>query len=145
MRQWLIIDLEATTEEGGWPIEDMEIIEIGASLVAADGHELEHSQRSVPPPRPPYLTDFCREPTHISQSQVDAAQRQVEAITRISLARGLTSLPGELEELARLRLSHPDLKLKELGEMLAKPLSKAGVQHRIARIMQAAEAIDQES
>lgn len=69
----------------------------------------------------------------------------MEAITRISLARGLTSLPGELEELARLRLSHPDLKLKELGEMLAKPLSKAGVQHRIARIMQAAEAIDQES
>ena len=69
----------------------------------------------------------------------------MEAITRISLARGLTSLPRELEELARLRLSHPDLKLKELGEMLAKPLSKAGVQHRIARIMQAAESIDQES
>ena len=79
------------------------------------------------------------------RKQVDAAQRQVEAITRISLARGLTSLPRELEELARLRLSHPDLKLKELGEMLAKPLSKAGVQHRIARIMQAAESIDQES
>ncbi len=38
MRQWLIIDLEATTEEGGWPIEDMEIIEIGASLVAADAY-----------------------------------------------------------------------------------------------------------
>lgn len=74
MRQWLIIDLEATTEEGGWPIEDMEIIEIGASLVAADGHELEHFQRFVRPLRRPYLTDFCRELTHIGQSQVDAAQ-----------------------------------------------------------------------
>ncbi|NQD80032.1 exonuclease, partial [Pseudomonas sp. CrR14] len=26
MGQWLVIDLEATTEEGGWPIEHMEII-----------------------------------------------------------------------------------------------------------------------
>ncbi|MDD0843686.1 exonuclease domain-containing protein [Pseudomonas sp. Gutcm_11s] len=74
MRQWLIIDLEATTEEGGWPIEDMEIIEIGASLVAADGHELEHFQRFVRPLRRPCLTSFCRQLTHISQAQVDGAQ-----------------------------------------------------------------------
>jgi inhibitor of KinA sporulation pathway (predicted exonuclease) len=74
MRQWLIIDLEATTEEGGWPVEDMEIIEIGASLVATDGHELEHFQRFVRPLRRPCLTAFCRELTHISQSQVDGAQ-----------------------------------------------------------------------
>ena len=74
MRQWLIIDLEATTEEGGWPVEDMEIIEIGASLVAADGHELEHFQRFVRPLRRPCLTAFCRELTHIDQAQVDGAQ-----------------------------------------------------------------------
>ena len=35
MGYWLVIDLEATTEEGGWPVEHMEIIEIGASLVDA--------------------------------------------------------------------------------------------------------------
>ncbi|WP_043307479.1 exonuclease domain-containing protein [Pseudomonas sp. ML96] len=74
MRQWLIIDLEATTEEGGWPVEDMEIIEIGASLVAADGHELEHFQRFVRPLRRPCLTSFCRQLTHTSQAQVDGAQ-----------------------------------------------------------------------
>jgi inhibitor of KinA sporulation pathway (predicted exonuclease) len=73
MRQWLIIDLEATTEEGGWPVEEMEIIEIGASLVAPDGHELEHFRRFVRPLRRPRLTAFCRELTHISQSQIDGA------------------------------------------------------------------------
>jgi inhibitor of KinA sporulation pathway (predicted exonuclease) len=51
----------------------MEIIEIGASLVAADGHELEHFQRFVRPLRRPLLTRFCRELTHISQAQVDGA------------------------------------------------------------------------
>jgi inhibitor of KinA sporulation pathway (predicted exonuclease) len=33
MPHWLVIDLEATTDEGGWPITEMEIIEIGATLV----------------------------------------------------------------------------------------------------------------
>jgi len=74
MPHCLVIDLEATTEEGGWPVEEMEIIEIGASLVAAaDGRELDHFQRFVRPQRRPLLTSFCRELTHISQADVDGA------------------------------------------------------------------------
>ncbi|MBO3278090.1 exonuclease domain-containing protein [Pseudomonas schmalbachii] len=74
MPHWLVIDLEATTEEGGWPVEEMEIIEIGATLVAeTDGRELDHFQRFVRPRRRPVLTTFCRELTHISQSHVDNA------------------------------------------------------------------------
>ena len=74
MPHWLVIDLEATTEEGGWPVEEMEIIEIGATLVAAaDGRELDHFQRFVRPQRRPLLTSFCRELTHISQADVDGA------------------------------------------------------------------------
>ncbi|AYC33346.1 exonuclease [Pseudomonas cavernae] len=73
MGHWLVIDLEATTEEGGWPVTEMEIIEIGASLVSAEGRELDHFQRFVRPLRRPCLTSFCRELTHISQANVDAA------------------------------------------------------------------------
>ena len=73
MGHWLVIDLEATTEEGGWPVEDMEIIEIGASLVTTNGRELDGFQRFVRPLRRPYLTSFCRELTHISQTHVDSA------------------------------------------------------------------------
>jgi inhibitor of KinA sporulation pathway (predicted exonuclease) len=73
MPHWLVIDLEATTDEGGWPLEEMEIIEIGATLVNAAGHEVEQFQRYVRPERRPHLTHFCRELTHISQADVDAA------------------------------------------------------------------------
>lgn len=74
MGHWLVIDLEATTDEGGWPMEEMEIIEIGASLANTDGHEVDHFQRFVRPQRRPLLTHFCRELTHISQASIDAAE-----------------------------------------------------------------------
>lgn len=73
MGHWLVIDLEATTDEGGWPVEEMEIIEIGASLVDAEGHERDHFQRFVKPLRRPCLTAFCRELTHIGQAEIDGA------------------------------------------------------------------------
>ena len=74
MPHWLVIDLEATTDEGGWPITEMEIIEIGATLVDRKGRELDFFQRFVRPLRRPLLTPFCRELTHITQANVDAAQ-----------------------------------------------------------------------
>jgi inhibitor of KinA sporulation pathway (predicted exonuclease) len=73
MPHWLVIDLEATTDEGGWPVAEMEIIEIGATLVNQDGRELDHFERFVRPVRRPLLTNFCRELTHISQSKIDSA------------------------------------------------------------------------
>ena len=73
MQHWLVIDLEATTEEGGWPLEQMEVIEIGASVVNRLGHEVDHFQRFVRPQRRPLLTGFCRQLTHISQEQIDSA------------------------------------------------------------------------
>ncbi|GGK06239.1 exonuclease domain-containing protein [Pseudomonas matsuisoli] len=73
MALWLVIDLESTTEEGGWPVEDMEIIEIGVSLVTRDGAELDRFQRFVRPRQRPLLTLFCRELTHIEQADIDGA------------------------------------------------------------------------
>lgn len=73
MQQWLVIDLEATTEEGGWPLTEMEIIELGATLVDPSGHEVDYFQRFIRPLRRPILTPFCRELTHITQSSIDTA------------------------------------------------------------------------
>ncbi|OAB50028.1 exonuclease domain-containing protein [Pseudomonas thivervalensis] len=73
MPHWLVIDLEATTDEGGWPVTEMEIIEIGATLVNRDGREVDHFQRFVRPLRRPLLTPFCRELTHITQANIDSA------------------------------------------------------------------------
>ena len=74
MPHWLVIDLEATTDEGGWPVTEMEIIEIGATLVDRKGRELDSFQRFVRPLRRPLLTPFCRELTHITQANVDGAE-----------------------------------------------------------------------
>lgn len=74
--------------------------------------------------------------------QLTAAQKQVAQITRLSLERGLTSLPAELEQLARLRLANPDATLEQLGGLLSPPLSKSGVQHRMARLARLAEGLD---
>jgi len=74
MPHWLVIDLEATTEEGGWPVAEMEIIEIGACVVNSDGREIDHFERFIRPTRRPQLTPFCRELTHIQQNQIDSAQ-----------------------------------------------------------------------
>ena len=104
MRQWLIIDLEATTEEGGWPVEDMEIIEIGASLVAADGHELEHFQRFVRPLRRPWSisprsTSAASRPTNMGRWSRPATRR-----TRADREqRSQTAMAPEARTAARVR------------------------------------------
>lgn len=74
MPHWLVIDLEATTDDGGWPVTEMEIIEIGATLVDRKGREVDYFQCFVQPLRRPLLTPFCRELTHITQANVDTAQ-----------------------------------------------------------------------
>ncbi|KDD67366.1 exonuclease [Pseudomonas mandelii PD30] len=74
MPHWLVIDLEATTDEGGWPVTEMEIIEIGATLVDRKGRELDAFQCFVQPLRRPLLTPFCRQLTRITQANIDSAQ-----------------------------------------------------------------------
>lgn len=72
---------------------------------------------------------------------VHASMKQVEAIEYIQNHGGLSSLPAGLQELAQLRLNHPETPLKELGEMLAKPLGKSGVNHRLRRIVEYAKEL----
>jgi DNA-binding protein WhiA len=68
------------------------------------------------------------------QKSAEAAMVQLEAIRTLQATRGLESLPRALEELAALRLEHPEVSLRELGELADPPLSKSAVYHRIRRI-----------
>ncbi|MBR6966321.1 MAG: DNA-binding protein WhiA [Clostridia bacterium] len=79
---------------------------------------------------------------HNGERMLDAAQKQAEAIRKISLKQGLFTLPPALRELARLRLENPDLSLKELGEMLNPPVGKSGVNHRMRRLMEVADEFE---
>ncbi len=68
------------------------------------------------------------------QKSAQAAMTQIEAIRTLKATRGLENLPRALRELAELRLEHPDVSLRELGELADPPLSKSAVYHRIRRI-----------
>jgi cell division protein WhiA len=68
------------------------------------------------------------------QKSAEAAMVQLEAIRMLQATRGLESLPPALQELAALRLEHPEVSLRELGELADPPLSKSAVYHRIRRI-----------
>ena len=65
---------------------------------------------------------------------VNASSRQIEDISFIKQTVGLSYLPESLEEIAKIRSENPELSLKDLGELLSKPIGKSGVNHRLKKI-----------
>lgn len=70
---------------------------------------------------------------------VSASARQVAAILRLRETGKLDNLSGELRETARLRLENPDSSLDELALLHNPPITKSGLNHRLRRIVDAAE------
>ena len=75
---------------------------------------------------------------NISRS-INAGVEQAEQIRRTLDKKGKAHFPQELRELVLLRVENPEASLRELGEMLEKPLSKSGVSHKLRRIMEYTE------
>ena len=95
IRHYLVIDLEATTDDGtddarAVPPDKMETIEIGAVLVRANTLAVEAEfQTFVRPVRHPVLTPFCTELTSITQAMLADAPsfpEATEALRRAMLA-----------------------------------------------------------
>ena len=83
---YLVVDLEATTSEGGraFPKQEMEAIEIGAVLLRASTLSIvDEFQIFVRPIRHPVLLPFCTALTGIQQADVDAAQLFPEAFAKL--------------------------------------------------------------
>lgn len=73
---------------------------------------------------------------------ISAAMRQVENIQFIDEEIGIPELPDRLREVARLRVLHQDVSLKELGEMVSTGvISKSGVNHRLRKLDKIAEQL----
>lgn len=72
---------------------------------------------------------------------IGAAVRQIDNIKLLQKEIGLNNLPDKLREVAEIRLQHPDMNLKEVGEMLKGTVSKSGVNHRLRKIDELAEKI----
>lgn len=85
-QHYLVIDLEATcSDDGTVPKHEMEIIEIGAVMVAAGTLlPIAEHQTFVRPTRHRYLTAFCISLTSIGQSDVDAAPSFADAVKTLA-------------------------------------------------------------
>lgn len=70
---------------------------------------------------------------------IKAAVTQKEAIMYLKQINKFNNLPENLKEIAELRVNNPDKSIKELGELLLKPIGKSGVNHRLKKIIQIAE------
>lgn len=76
---------------------------------------------------------------------ISAAVKQIEDIEYIQANGGLSKLPENLEEMARVRLKYPEASLKELGSLLDTPVGKSGVNHRLRKLSEIADNMRQES
>lgn len=65
---------------------------------------------------------------------VDAAGEQVELIRRAEELVGMRALPPAVREFCALRLRHPELSLRDLGEEASPPVSKSALYHRLLRL-----------
>ncbi|EXX87901.1 sporulation regulator WhiA [Paenibacillus darwinianus] len=72
---------------------------------------------------------------------IGAAVRQIDNIKLLQKEMGLENLPDKLREVAEIRLAHPDMNLKEVGDLLKGSVSKSGVNHRLRKIDELAEKI----
>jgi DNA-binding protein WhiA len=63
-----------------------------------------------------------------------AAQEQLDAVRTLQREGALERLPERLHEIARLRLRHPTLPLRELAARCEPPTTKASVHRRLRKL-----------
>ncbi|HXV56622.1 MAG TPA: DNA-binding protein WhiA [Gaiellaceae bacterium] len=68
-----------------------------------------------------------------------AADAQLRAIRRLEREGRLVELAPELREIARLRVRHPTLSLRELARRCTPPATKAAAHRRLAKLQRLAE------
>ena len=72
---------------------------------------------------------------------INAALQQIENIKLIKQMNKFHELSPNLQEIAELRIEHPEASLIELGQMLENPIGKSGVNYRLKAINDFAEEL----
>lgn len=68
------------------------------------------------------------------RKSLSAAREQLALIGRIENEGLWDKIPPQIKELAKLRVENPSASLRELGQMLSKPVSKSTVEYRWRRL-----------
>lgn len=74
---------------------------------------------------------------------VSASAKQIEGIQKIERVKGLEFLPESLKVMAEIRLEHPESSMTELGGYFNPPIGKSGVNHRLRKLCEIAESIEE--
>ncbi len=74
---------------------------------------------------------------------VSAASKQIRDILKIGEYMGFEKLPDQLRKMAEVRIQYPDKSMAELGELLNPPVGKSGVNHRLRRLSEIADTIQE--
>jgi len=72
---------------------------------------------------------------------MNAAGSQIQDIQFLDEQIGLDKLPGQLREIAEVRVSNPEISLSGLGELLNPPISKSGVNGRLRKLSELARKL----
>lgn len=72
---------------------------------------------------------------------IGASNIQIEAIEYIENTVGISSLPDNLQGVARLRIDNPEASLKELCTLSDEPITRSGINHRLERIVKFADEL----
>lgn len=80
------------------------------------------------------------ETANINRS-VNAAVTQIDAIRKIMRYGALGQLPEDMQHLAVLRLEEQEMSLRELGEAMQPPMSRAAVNYRLKKILEFAQQL----
>ena len=83
------------------------------------------------------LEELCVSRIEIASARVSQGE-QVEALTRLTDAGVVATLPVKLQEVAVARLLQPELSLSELAETFDPPLTKSCLNHRMRKLMELA-------
>lgn len=72
---------------------------------------------------------------------VAASMKTIHNIEKIMETIGLDQLPLDLQEIAQLRIQHPDYSITQLAESLTHPITKSGANHRLRKINKIADEL----
>lgn len=72
---------------------------------------------------------------------VQAAARQIQDIELVLEKKGKAALSEDLLQVAEVRIKHPEESLSELCRILGSGISRSGLNHRLKKFTQMAEAI----
>ncbi|MBE7012290.1 MAG: DNA-binding protein WhiA [Ruminococcaceae bacterium] len=134
-------DLKKVRRKGSWVVyvKNSETICDMLSYLGATASYMEYVNIKI---EREVRNDFVR----ISNSEIanmdkvfTASAEHIKAISLIDEKIGLSEIPEDLSEIAKLRLQNRDLSLEKLGKLLNPPLSKSGVNHRMKRLLKMAE------